>query len=78
MAAVRFVMGKEARASVGSLYLACHVKPGVSSRREGIISVSDSRIEICVRARAKDGEANKAVGDLIADASSLPPSSLNL
>jgi uncharacterized protein YggU (UPF0235/DUF167 family) len=71
MAAVRFVIAKGAQSAVGSLYLACHVKPGASSIREGVVSVGDSTIELCVRARAHEGEANKAVGKLIAEASSL-------
>ncbi len=43
------------------IHLQCHVKPGASKQREGVISVSDSVIEVCVAAQPKDGEANKAV-----------------
>jgi uncharacterized protein YggU (UPF0235/DUF167 family) len=67
MAAARFVVAKGAKKSIGSLYLTCHVKPGASSNRKGIISVSDNAIEMCVAAQAREGEANKAVRELIAE-----------
>jgi uncharacterized protein YggU (UPF0235/DUF167 family) len=35
-------------------------------QREGIAAVSDERVEICVAAHPKDGEANKAVREVIA------------
>jgi uncharacterized protein len=49
------------KAPKGSLYINCHVKPGASKSREGIASVGDESIEICVAAQAREGEANKAV-----------------
>ncbi len=62
--AIRFVAssGKSAR---GLLHLQCHVKPGASKQREGIMSVSDAVIEVCVSAQPRDGEANKAVREVI-------------
>jgi len=45
----------------GTLYLNCNVKPGASKQREGIASVGDDAVEICVAAQAREGEANKAV-----------------
>lgn len=66
--AIRFVASKSARNCTGTIQLLCHVKPGVSANREGIAAVSDERIDICVAAQPKDGEANKAVREVIADA----------
>jgi hypothetical protein len=53
-----------------TLHLLCHVKPGVASKREGIANVTPSRIELCVAARAREGDANRAVRELIAEVSS--------
>ncbi|KAI4909762.1 hypothetical protein J4E85_011584 [Alternaria conjuncta] len=58
--AIRFVASKSAKNSSGT--------PGVSAQREGIAAVSDERIEICVAAQPKDGEANRAVREVIAGA----------
>ncbi|KAI4606688.1 hypothetical protein J4E80_010000 [Alternaria sp. BMP 0032] len=66
--AIRFVASKSAKNSSGTVHLLCHVKPGVRAQREGIAAVSDERIEICVAAQPKDGEANRAVREVIADA----------
>ncbi|RYN19163.1 hypothetical protein AA0113_g8790 [Alternaria arborescens] len=66
--AIRFAAKKSARDCTGTVQLLCHVKPGVSAEREGITAVSDERIDICVAAQPKDGEANKAVREVIADA----------
>lgn len=51
------------------IHLQCHVKPGASKQREGILTISDNVIEVCVAAQAKDGEANKAVRGLFSDVS---------
>lgn len=66
--AIRFAASKGAKSNVGTIQLLCHVKPGVNANREGIGAVSDERVEVCVAAQAKDGEANKAVREVIADA----------
>ena len=68
--AVRFVAAKAAVAknSPGVVQLMCQVKPGVSAQRKGIAAVSDERVEICVSAQPREGEANRAVRDVIADA----------
>jgi hypothetical protein len=62
---IRFLAGK--KSPLGTLYLTCHVKPGASKAREGIISVSDDVIELCVSARAREGEANQAVVKLLSE-----------
>ncbi|KAI4941621.1 hypothetical protein J4E91_010652 [Alternaria rosae] len=66
--AIRFVASKSAKNCTGVIQLLCHVKPGVSAHREGIAAVSDERIEICVAAQPKEGQANRAVREVIADA----------
>ncbi|KAG9245847.1 hypothetical protein BJ878DRAFT_330859 [Calycina marina] len=55
--AIRLVSSKTRR-GLYSIHLQCHVKPGVSKQRNGITSISDSIIHVCVSARAKEGEAN--------------------
>ncbi|KAI9791804.1 MAG: hypothetical protein M1833_001328 [Piccolia ochrophora] len=58
---------KSSKLPTATIHLVCHVKPGASSKREGIIAVEDSQIELCVAAQAREGEANKAVRELISD-----------
>ncbi|OCK85151.1 hypothetical protein K432DRAFT_439461 [Lepidopterella palustris CBS 459.81] len=65
--AIRFIAAKAPKQQGGSIQLLCHVKPGVGAQREGIASVSAQSIEVCVAAQAKDGEANRAVRELIAE-----------
>lgn len=60
-------VASSAKSALGLIYVQCHVKPGASKQREGIISVSDSVIEVCVSAQPRDGEANKAVRELFSD-----------
>ena len=69
MAAVRFVAPKRAKQTLGALQIACHVKPGASQKREGILAVTEKTVQLAVSARAKEGEANKAVRELIAEVS---------
>jgi uncharacterized protein len=69
MSAVRFVTAKGTKPSLGSLHIACHVKAGASHKREGIITVTEDAIDLTVSAQAKEGEANKAVRELIAEVS---------
>jgi hypothetical protein len=65
--AIRFVAAKGSKTWGGSIQLRCHVKPGVNVNREGIRSVTDEHIEVCVAAQVNEGEANKAVTKVIAD-----------
>ncbi|KAF2650942.1 YggU-like protein [Lophiostoma macrostomum CBS 122681] len=67
-AAIRFVAAKGAKGNAGYIQLLCHVKPGVDARREGVVAVTDEHIEVCVAAQAREGEANKAVREVIAEA----------
>jgi uncharacterized protein YggU (UPF0235/DUF167 family) len=68
--AIRFVATKVSKPPTASIQLRCRVKPGASVNREGVSAISDDAVEVCVAARAKEGEANKAVRDVIAEASS--------
>ncbi|GME24326.1 hypothetical protein BKCO1_8000131 [Neofusicoccum parvum] len=77
--AIRFIASKGNKAtSAGSVSLACHVKPGASAKREGIISVLDEGVELCVSAQAKEGEANKAVQKLFAEVLNVPKSDVEI
>jgi hypothetical protein len=58
--AIWYVAGTK-RSPNGTLYMHCNVKPGASKNREGIASVDDEAVGICVAAQAREGEANKAV-----------------
>lgn len=64
--AIRYV-ASSTKFALGSIHLQCRVKPGASRQREGIISVSDTVIEICVSERAREGEANKAVREVFSN-----------
>lgn len=56
--------------------LSIHLKP--RSKREGIVSVSDERIEIAVHAPPVGGKANDAMIGLLADALDVPKSAVEL
>ncbi|KAM7207964.1 hypothetical protein V8F20_001758 [Naviculisporaceae sp. PSN 640] len=62
----------------GTLYIRCHVKPGASKAREGVTSVNDEAVEVCVSARAQEGEANKAVVKLFSEVLNVPKSDLQI
>jgi uncharacterized protein YggU (UPF0235/DUF167 family) len=64
--AIRYI-ASSTKSAYGHIHLQCHVKPGASKQREGIISVSDHIIELCVSAQPRDGEANKAVKRVFSD-----------
>lgn len=80
MSVVRFVAGKAAkgRVAAGTIQLLCHVKPGASANREGITSVTDDMIDICVAAQAREGEANTAVRIVIAQTLKIPKSDVGI
>jgi len=58
-----------AKSALGYIHMQCHVKPGARKQREGILSISDSVIEVCVSAQPKDGEAIKAVREVFSSVS---------
>jgi uncharacterized protein len=67
-AAIRFIAVAK-QPAVGTLVLQCRVRPGASKLREGVVAVTDDAIEICVAAQARDGEANKAVVQVLCQVS---------
>ncbi|EQK99731.1 hypothetical protein G6O67_001252 [Ophiocordyceps sinensis] len=76
--AVRFVVGSKLSPRIGALVLRLRVKPGTSNDREGVSSVLDDCVELCVAAQARDGEANRAVVRLLSDVVGLPKSRFRL
>ncbi|KAL3426261.1 hypothetical protein PVAG01_03052 [Phlyctema vagabunda] len=76
--AIRFIASRSALNSVNCVHLQCHVKPGASKQREGILSVSATAIELCVSARAREGEANKAVRELLSHVLNVPKSDVEV
>ncbi|KAK4131491.1 DUF167-domain-containing protein [Trichocladium antarcticum] len=75
--AIWYVAGTK-RSPSGTLYMHCRVKPGASKNREGIASVDDEAVGICVSAQAREGEANKAVIKVLSEALDLPKSGLHI
>jgi len=75
-ATIRFIKSTT-KQGLGSIYLQCHVKPGASKQREGILEVSDM-IELCVAAQAREGESNKAVLKLISDVLNVPKTDVEI
>ncbi|KAF5022880.1 hypothetical protein F66182_5072 [Fusarium sp. NRRL 66182] len=75
--AIRFVRGSK-KSPLGSLHLQLRVKPGASKNREGIAAITDDAIELCISAQAREGEANKAVVQVLSGILGVPKSSLQL
>ncbi|KAL2108558.1 hypothetical protein VUR80DRAFT_3642 [Thermomyces stellatus] len=75
--AIRFLAGTK-KNPLASIQLQCHVKPGASREREGVLSVSDDVIELCVAAQAREGEANKAVVKLLSEVLQTPKSEIQI
>ncbi|KAF2402460.1 YggU-like protein [Trichodelitschia bisporula] len=73
---IRFLPSKPP--SPACLHLTVHVKPSARKQRDRILSLAPSAIELCVSAPARDGEANKAVRELIAEVLRLPTSSVTI
>lgn len=74
---VQFIASSK-KSTLGSIHLHLHVKPGAHKDREGISSVTDTAINLCVSAQAKDGEANEAVIGILSDILKVPKSRLLL
>lgn len=64
--AIRYIAAS-GKCTLSKILLQCHVKPGASKQREGILAVTESQVEVCVFAQARNGEANKAVRELLSD-----------
>ena len=61
------IVARSTKSVIGDVHLQCHIKAGASKQREGVVSVSDTIIELCVAAQPKDGEANSSVRRVISD-----------
>jgi len=51
------------------IHLRLRVKSGASKQRAGVTSLSDDMINVCVSVQAREGEANKAVREVLSDVS---------
>lgn len=68
---IQYAVGSKKKPA--TVYLRCHVKPGASKVREGITSLTDDAIELCVSAAAREGEANKAVVAVLSEVRPFQP-----
>lgn len=75
--AVRFIRGTDI-SQAGSLQLRLRIKPGVDKTREGVLSVGEDVVEICVAAQPRNGEANTAVVRVLSEVLGVPKSRLRL
>ncbi|KAI1277882.1 DUF167-domain-containing protein [Xylaria sp. FL0933] len=66
------------KSSGETLVLRCHVRPGASKTREGVVTVTDEVIELCVSAPPQDGKANKAVLEVLSEALGTSKSDLQI
>lgn len=75
--AIRFVAASS-KTQFCSIHLQCHIKPGANKQREGITAITNDAIELCVAAPAREGEANKAVREVISEILKVPKSSVEI
>ncbi|KAI0517832.1 DUF167-domain-containing protein [Xylaria bambusicola] len=68
----------QSKSSAETLLLRCHVRPGASKAREGVVAITDEVIELCVSAPPQDGKANKAVLAVLSEALDMPKSDLQI
>ncbi|KAI8953303.1 DUF167-domain-containing protein [Xylaria longipes] len=66
------------KSSAEIVQLRCHVRPGASKAREGVVAITDEVIEVCVSAPPQDGKANKAVLKVLSQALGTPKSELQI
>lgn len=64
---IQYVAGGKTKLPV--VHLHCRVKPNASKVREGVTSVTDDAVELCVAAVPRDGESNKAVLAVLSEVS---------
>ena len=62
--------------SEGSTEILVHVQPG--ARRSGFVGLHGDALKVAVRAKATEGEANRAVCELVAGALGVARSSVHL
>ncbi|KAE8150409.1 hypothetical protein BDV25DRAFT_154540 [Aspergillus avenaceus] len=61
-----------------NLQIACNVKPNASGNREGIIAIGPEKVDVCVAAVPRNGEANTAVSRLFAQVLRVPKSTIDV
>ncbi|KAL4890062.1 hypothetical protein BDV59DRAFT_204661 [Aspergillus ambiguus] len=61
-----------------NLQILCNVKPNASGAREGITAVGPDKIDVCVAAAPKKGEANAAVSRVLAQILRVPKSNVDV
>ncbi|BCS03994.1 DUF167 domain-containing protein [Aspergillus luchuensis] len=61
-----------------TLQISCHVKPNASNNREGITSITADRVDVCVAAVPRKGEANAAVSRVMAQIFQVPKSKVEV
>ncbi|KAL5360347.1 hypothetical protein BJX96DRAFT_70435 [Aspergillus floccosus] len=61
-----------------NLHISCNVKPNSSGHREGITAVGAEKIDVCVAAVPRKGEANAAVSRLFAQILRVPKSNVDV
>ncbi|GLB23556.1 hypothetical protein AtubIFM61612_004151 [Aspergillus tubingensis] len=61
-----------------TLQISCHVKPNASSNREGLTSIAADRVDVCVAAVPRKGEANAAVSRVMAQIFQVPKSNVEV
>ncbi|GAB1197458.1 hypothetical protein BDV32DRAFT_145824 [Aspergillus pseudonomiae] len=61
-----------------NLQISCNVKPNASANREGIIAVGPEKVDVCVAAVPRDGEANAAVSRVFAQILKVPKSTVDV
>ncbi|KAI0862221.1 DUF167-domain-containing protein [Xylaria cubensis] len=66
------------KSSAEVLQLRCHVRPGASKAREGVVAITDESIEVCVSAPPQDGKANKALLEVLSQALGTPKSDMQI
>ena len=69
--AIRWIATRGTKGPAASIQLLCRIKSGVSAGTEGVRTVSDNAVEVRVAARARNGEANKALIQVIAEVSTV-------
>ncbi|KAE8354310.1 hypothetical protein BDV28DRAFT_131272 [Aspergillus coremiiformis] len=61
-----------------NLQISCNVKPNASANREGVIAVGPEKVDVCVAAVPRDGEANLAVSRVFAQILKVPKSTVDI
>ncbi|KAJ5573639.1 uncharacterized protein N7459_008066 [Penicillium hispanicum] len=61
-----------------NLHIPCYVKPKVSANHAGVTAVGNDRVDVSVAAVPRDGAANLAVAQILAEVFKVPKSSVEV